>query len=321
MPRRHPVRLYATEPAPDLPRGVGSMMLRSERDVLYSIAKNYYRGRGDIIDAGVFMGASTFCFAKGLERGGRAGNVHSYEFGVVTRAMRAEVPDIGEVGADCRDYLSSLLRRSLGPVFNPNNLHFGDIRAAEYSGTVEILFLDIMKQYDTYLKCNELFMSRLIPGRSLVIQQDFYWPPVTSWYIVASMEALSPYFEVVDAAESSCVFLNTEPIPPQIIRGDPLAGLSPGHILRLIEEAVDGALTVEQYLMLELCCIDYLLKSRHLAAAIERFDKFERQLDSFTRGGARRSLRRPNAHCAAVRQRVQALRQRPRRSAAAGAEA
>lgn len=319
MPRRHPVRLYATEPAPELPAGIGSLMLQAERDILYSIAKNYYRGRGDIIDAGVFMGASTFCFARGLDHGGRTGNIHSYEFGVVTPVMQKHAPKIGKIGADCRGYLTSLLRKSIGASFNAANLHFGDIREADYSGTVEILFLDIMKEYNTYVKCNELFMSKLIPGRSLVIQQDFYWP--MNWYIIASMEALSPYFEVVDAAETSCVFLNTEAIPPEVILQDPLAGMSAAEILRLIDRAVDGATTVEQYLMLQLCAIDYMLHSDNLDTANRRLSRFERYLRPLMRGPTRRSIKRPLAHYRSVRRRIDALQGSLDRSGAAPAEA
>lgn len=308
MPRHHADRLYAIERAPDLPAGMRSLMLRSERDILYSIAKNYYSGSGDIIDAGIFMGASTFCFAKGLENAGRAGNIHSYEFGVVTQGMLRQAPGAGDLGADCRGYLTSLLGESIGASFNPDNLHFGDIREANYSGDVEVLFLDIMKQYDTYVKCNEMFMSRLIPGRSLVIQQDFYWRP--SWYIVASMEALSAYFEVVDNAGTSCVFLNTKAIPPDVISRDPLAGMNANQILQLIEHAMDGYITVEQFLQLELCCVQFILKSGDLTAASERLDKFEQRLPTFMRGAARRSIKRPLVHYDALRRRMKTLQER-----------
>ncbi len=43
-----------------------SMMSPGEKQFLYGIARNYYTGHGRIIDAGVFLGASTLCLGQGL---------------------------------------------------------------------------------------------------------------------------------------------------------------------------------------------------------------------------------------------------------------
>ena len=59
-------RLFALESADGVIESIPSMMKAQELDLLYSLVKNYYKGEGYIVDAGIFMGASTKCFIEGL---------------------------------------------------------------------------------------------------------------------------------------------------------------------------------------------------------------------------------------------------------------
>ena len=181
-----------------LPSSIISLMLPAERDILFSIAKHYYQNRGDIIDAGIFMGASTFCFAKGLivnPKYNGSHHIHSYEKAIVrdNMARSTAIRDkLGDAGSDFSQYL----RCSLSPFRNIVKLHIGDITTMSYEGNVEVLFLDILKTRDIFRSCNVMFMGRLIPGCSLVVQQDYYWS--ANWYINAYMEFLNSYFTIVD---------------------------------------------------------------------------------------------------------------------------
>ena len=65
--------------------GLPAGMLRSrEASMLYHLARDYFSGMGDIIDAGAFLGASSFCLAKGLQDnqsiGATSGRIHAYDF-------------------------------------------------------------------------------------------------------------------------------------------------------------------------------------------------------------------------------------------------
>jgi hypothetical protein len=94
-------RPYALETAPELPRGLASMMVEGERDILYSIAKNYCSGHGDIIDAGLYWGASTYCYCHGLIRNTantQRVRIHSYERAIVYPALPKAFPGVGEIG-------------------------------------------------------------------------------------------------------------------------------------------------------------------------------------------------------------------------------
>src|SRR6185369_702460 len=86
------------------------------------------------------------------------------------------------------------------------NVYAGDINNMSYDGKVEILFIDLAKNRETFRHCNQLFMSRLLPGRSIVFQEDYYHYPL--WFQIVYMEMLKDYFVMVDSADNACVFLN-----------------------------------------------------------------------------------------------------------------
>ena len=74
VPDAAPLKLVHLNPAfaplaakaPPTAMAVPSMMSMYEKRFLYGLAKQYYRGDGIIIDGGIFLGASTRCFADGL---------------------------------------------------------------------------------------------------------------------------------------------------------------------------------------------------------------------------------------------------------------
>lgn len=269
-------RPYTLEAAPDLPTGLASMMVPGELDMLYSIAKNYCSGRGDIIDAGVYWGASTFCFCQGLLRNtADTSNVriHSYDQALVHPVLLKAFPDIGELGSCYGPLLEQTIRGWGTLLTQPVDLHIGDIREMTYDGMVEVLFLDVMKNRPTMRACNSMFMSRLVPGHSLVVQQDYFWQ--SNWYINVYMELCRAYFSIVDNSDTSCVFLNTGKIPPRLTGADPIVGLSRDDIIGLLDCSRHTAVTLFQCLMMDMCIVDYAVESRLSALAKERFKLFE----------------------------------------------
>ena len=49
-----------------IPKG---MLGPREGSMLYTLTREYYRGYGEIVDAGAFLGSSAYCFARGLGSG------------------------------------------------------------------------------------------------------------------------------------------------------------------------------------------------------------------------------------------------------------
>jgi hypothetical protein len=276
-------RLYALERAPDLPPRIVSLMFPKERDLLFSLAKHYYCGDGDIIDAGIFMGSSTFCFATGLNENPntRTGTIHSYDRAIVTEGMANYQTVRDRIGAPGTDF-GNYLRTTVESIGRPIVLHLGDIMQMSYSGKIEILFLDILKDRSIFRHCNRIFMGCLIGGRSLVVQQDYFW--YENWYINAYMEMLSDYFLMVDSAETSCVFLNTSAVPAALYETDPLEQLSRLEIISLLDRSTARSTTIFQYVMSELCTVGYALANGGLPEADIRLAKLETRFGDLIRG-------------------------------------
>ncbi len=266
-------RLYPHSIAPDLPANVTSMMWPLELDMLYSISRDYVTGAGRIVDAGIYLGASTFCFARGLSDNATdfpAPIIHSYERATIMPAMLRD-PILKERFPERRTDYSDYLRELLEPVAPMVELNCGDIMAEDWThGPIEVLFLDVLKTRAIARHCNQTFLPHLIPGRSLVIQQDFFWH--LDWWINAFMALHQDYFEVVDDAETSCVFLNTKALPADL-DPDPFNKMRPSEVVELLEISRNWSRTEFQRAMSDLCIVNYLTDTRKLGNAENRLNK------------------------------------------------
>ncbi len=203
-----------------------SMMSDNERHLLYNLARRYYRGAGRIVDAGIFLGGSTHCFAAGLrenerlqaaqERWGKP--ILSLERAVVTQTMPSFFARHGlgrryQPGDSFADLLVETVRRHLDLV----ELRIGDIiEVGDMDGRIEILFLDVLKnQKIADYAVGEYFPS-LIPGRSIVVQQDYFFEGLP--FVKTSQEFFGAYFDYVGEVGSSAVFRCLEKIPPAAVR-------------------------------------------------------------------------------------------------------
>lgn len=193
---------WQREPVPafvDDPKG---MIGREERNCYYWLGKEWYSGKGAVIDAGAFVGASTFCFAAGVHASGHLrfdGNppVHAYDFFKVVDDYVGEA-----ISRDFRpvtrgeSYLD-VFEQQTGPFGDLITPHAGDFMQQRWPGApVEILFVDISKTLALNAHVVDQFFRCLIPGESIVIHQDYYhcWHP----YIHYSMEYFRDEFELVD---------------------------------------------------------------------------------------------------------------------------
>ena len=201
-------------PVPDriyMPHG---MIGFEERRMLYWLGAEHYSGAGVIVDAGAYLGASAFALASGLAQSRHAGAthavVHSYDRFVadddyiqndISQRFHPVPPGYDYQGlfefqtALCRDNIIA---------------HCGDFIASPVpDAPIEILFVDVAKTGSLNARLVEHYFTRLIPGKSVVVQQDFYqaWYP----YIPITMEYFGDWFAVVDAhvAESSRLYLLT----------------------------------------------------------------------------------------------------------------
>jgi hypothetical protein len=179
---------------PDVVRSVTSMLSYEERALLFEIARRS-GGSGAIIDAGCFVGGSTVALASGLRARTEAsqGAIHTYDF------LRAEPEHTSGYSADIDllvpgASLRPFFERNVAPYRDLITLHEGDILGQKWSGDpIEILFIDVCKTWEVNAHVVREWFPSLIPGGSVVVQQDLvHW--LYPWCAIV-MESLIDRFE------------------------------------------------------------------------------------------------------------------------------
>lgn len=199
------------------------MISPEERSFLYNLTKYKWTASGVIVDAGIFLGASTRCFYRGIVDSGLAFSrmgemekpIKSYDKAVATHTWekqrnRKEHINLDikmvEVGESFKEELerftedmSSLVEINIGNITN--------IKSFNYK--IEFLFLDILKTRVLMNHCASLFYPKLIVGGYL-IQQDYNISSMPE--LIVFQEYFGINFEHVGSIRSSAAFKLIKPI-------------------------------------------------------------------------------------------------------------
>ena len=230
---------WRRRPIPTALTRVQTMLVPDELRLLQYLAEEYYSGAGAIIDAGSFLGGSTVAFADGLRRNQRARlpqkPIHAYDrFEVEEWTRGTFFPGDSAAGASFRaEFDRNVVRYS-----DLIEVHAGDIRDHPWDGgPIEILFIDVAKHWTVCDWVTWQFFPRLIPGRSVVVQQDYLYHHWVAWLHV-TMEFYADYFEYVcDTDVNSVVFLNTRKIPDSVLQRRTVESLSVAEKSALMDRA------------------------------------------------------------------------------------
>jgi len=204
-----------------LPKNVAdypSMLSLEERKMLGWLTEHYFSGAGIVCDLGFYLGGSTISLADGLRRAGRTGKlIQAYDFyeigpkgwekhmasrGFEFPSDGNALPLVEKMTSDYADLIT----------FNKGDFCQSPVPEAP----IEICFVDISKSPELNDHIIKSYFSKLIPGQSIVVQQDYFFraPP----WDIATMEILSDYFEPLSFADiNSAVFLNTKQIDDHAI--------------------------------------------------------------------------------------------------------
>ena len=199
---------------------VPTMLSVQELGLLQWSTQYYYRGEGEIIDAGCFLGGSTMALADGL-----CGNPG--DFSKRNRVHSLDRFFVGEEELHCTHITPFAQIRGAGSfraAFDENTrplrsfiqVEETDICQYRWDGRpVEILFIDVAKTPEIDEHLIREFYPRLIPGRSLLIHQDYLWSEIP--WLVLSMDFFSEYFEILDDLPyATRVFRCVKAIPPEV---------------------------------------------------------------------------------------------------------
>ena len=209
---------------PEEMRNAEAMTHQEDQKILYSLARDYYQNVGSIVDAGCFLGGSTLALCYGLKANPKYEEfkekkiVYSYDLFIVEPwTIGIHFPKDTPLNSSFQARFES----NIAPVKELVQVNAGDIKAAPLPDrAIEILFIDVSKHWtiNDYI-VREMF-SRLIPGVSIVVQQDYLFPEWSGWLPV-TMEYFADYFEIIDhAKDNSAVFFYHTQIPDSMLQDD-----------------------------------------------------------------------------------------------------
>ena len=222
--------------------GIPTMLSKTERRLLYSLARDYATGDAAIVDAGCFLGGSTAALLAGVRDRPEPWTgppVESYDL------FRVEAFTIPKFFADDRsvrvgDSFRARFDEHVARFDVPHVVHEGDITEIGWSGgPIDVLFLDVLKSWEINDAVLRDFFPSLEPGRSVIVHQDYGWGD-TPW-IPITVELMRDSLVLLDWMEwGSHVFFVERELPRDVLDGG-VGGLDLETKVELIERAVARA--------------------------------------------------------------------------------
>jgi hypothetical protein len=216
---------------------VKTMLSKEERRLLYTLAREYASGKGAIVDAGCFLGGSTVALLGGLrDRPERWSGppVASYD---LFRVDPATISKYFDDSVSAGDSFRERFDANVAGFGVPHVVHEGNIAEIGWTGgPIEVLFLDVLKTWELNDAVVRDFFPSLVPGRSVIVHQDYGW----GWqpWIPITVELMGDSLRLVDWMEwGSHVFFVQDEIPTPVLEGT--AGLDLDAKLELMQRAVD----------------------------------------------------------------------------------
>lgn len=233
--------VWRNRPRPAACATVPTMLIDDELRLLEFLGEEYWRGDGVIVEGGAFLGGSTVALASGVRanllRRGLAERpvLHSYDlFQIEDWTRGLYFPESAAAGESTRARYDA----NIAPFARLVAVHEGDItRAPVPEGPIEILFIDVAKHWTVCDWITEALFPKLIPGRSIVVQQDYIWGKGTGWLQVTMEYFAEEFAPVCDTGLNSAAFLLRKPFAPGRIRPRLVASLPTAEKARLMEAA------------------------------------------------------------------------------------
>jgi hypothetical protein len=218
------------------------MLSKAERKLLYGLARDYAEGDAAIVDAGSFLGGSTVALLAGVRDRSEPWSgpaVASYDL------FRVEEFTLGKffagdpavkVGESFRPRFDS----HVAPFDVPHVVQEGDITEIGWSGgPIDVLFLDVLKSWHINDAVLRDFFPSLVPGRSVIVHQDYGWG-LHPW-VPITVELMRDSVVLVDWMEwGSHVFFLEGDVPRELMETG-VGGLDVERRLELMDQAIARA--------------------------------------------------------------------------------
>jgi hypothetical protein len=265
------------------PHGLVSMTTRNELCFLESYARWSFTGSGLIIDLGCWLGATTIVLARGLSQNTLARD-HRVAEGIDRFIWESWMtPVAAQLGVrhryrDGDDFLPDV-ERSASAYGSLIRLRREDLLSySPPDEPIEFLFIDAIKSWGLADNIARAFFPRLIPGRSLIVQQDFGYHHPLGATAHLMMWRLRHAFQFVHHVPGSCsvVYASTQRLTP----GD-IPRMTPKEFkVREVDDAFDYSLrcvSKELWAPVLACKISYMLEQGRGRPALREAEAFARR--------------------------------------------
>ncbi|MEI4486944.1 hypothetical protein V8J36_12160 [Frigidibacter sp. MR17.14] len=238
-----PTQIFAARPWADRAaegpaRRVPTMLTEEERQYYAWLCRDWMQGAGEVVDLGCFAGGSTAWLATGHAAAGHPGLVHAFDFFTVSEDLKAALLYPAGIAPFKGEDMLALSRALLEPWDARVTFHRGNLLAKRWPAEdpVEILVIDAAKSTALADHIARQFFPALIPGRSVVVQQDFLHR-VQPW-LPAQMELFAEFFEpLAHLPDASVSFLCRKVPSAGEIAARQLEGRDDAALTALIMEA------------------------------------------------------------------------------------
>jgi len=223
---------------PEKTATVPTMLTDEEGRLLFWLARDYATGVGAICDLGCFAGGSTARLASGVVAADRKTLVHAFDHFTLTEDQKDRYLYPAGVARFKGRSMLPAVRQLLSPWQDIVAYHPGEITDTDWrGGPIEILFIDAAKMPESADRIAGIFLPHLIPGRSIVVQQDYlHWRQP---WVPAQMELLSDCFDIVGwCAKNTVIFQANQPITAQTLSTTRVEHLSDTDLIDLIGRAM-----------------------------------------------------------------------------------
>ncbi len=201
------------------------MTSQEEQIYLIQYGHNEYKGIGEVVDLGCWLGSTTISLVKGLRKnpaftsGGKR-KVHAYDLFLWHPAMERAVVGTSLVGRYQEgESILDEFRRRTAKWSDAIEIYAGDICEIGWNGSpIEFLMIDAMKTWRVAKGIVAHFYTHLIPQKSIVVHQDFahYY---TSWIHLLQYRYRNHFVHHHDVPRSaSTVFRYLDPIPDELLQ-------------------------------------------------------------------------------------------------------
>ncbi|MCW5733942.1 MAG: hypothetical protein KIS73_07450 [Enhydrobacter sp.] len=192
-----------------------------EQAYLVKYAERDYLGRGEIVDLGCLLGATTISLAKGLRHNSvvsaKTGRIHAYDLFRWEDSF-SELP--GGFSSHYRpgeDFLPDFQSRIV-EFADLIKIYPGDLTKVGWCGdAIEFLLVDANKSWDLCEFIGKNFHPHLLTRRSFVFDQDFkhYYTP---WVHILNFR-IRAFLEAYDELAGTCsfVFKSTAALDPAMV--------------------------------------------------------------------------------------------------------